>query len=334
MGIWNPLQRFSYFTPFADPLQGRFRFMKKLTTWIGNDRYSPMSLKQWMGITLLVPNEFKEGISNFLMEQGATGIEEFDEDVTRDRLRAYFLEDGREKKVLQAFFRYLKSLKVMHPEMPSIQFDTFFIPDQDWSENWKRFFKPVQVTSRLVVKPPWSKIRLKKNQIPINIRPGMAFGTGTHATTKLCIKALESGLRRKGLSVLDVGTGSGILSIAAAQLGSGEVWGLDIDGAAIENARENVKLNSVSDIVKIRKGRIGDIHKKFDVVVANIDLKNLKRMKWPLLRHLKSQGLLILSGILEREGERLRRSYLETDHFQWARITHEEEWVCITMKKK
>ena len=99
------------------------------------------------------------------------------------------------------------------------------------------------MTSRLVVKPPWSKIRLKKNQIPIDIYPGMAFGTGTHATTKLCMRALERSLRRKGLSVLDVGTGSGILSIAAAQLGAGEVWGLDIDGEAVENARENVERN-------------------------------------------------------------------------------------------
>jgi ribosomal protein L11 methyltransferase len=130
-----------------------------------------------------------------------------------------------------------------------------------------------------------------------------------------------------------VGTGSGILSIAAAQLGAGEVWGLDIDGIAIENARENVKQNSVSDIVKIRKGRIGDILKKFDVVVANIDFKNLKRMRWPLLRHLKSQGFLILSGILEGEIERLRQHYLETGYFQRPRMTHEEEWACLILKK-
>ncbi len=217
--------------------------------------------------------------------------------------------------------------------MSHTQIETTSIPEQDWSENWKRFFKPVQVTSRFVVKPPWSKIRLKKDQIPINIHPGMAFGTGTHATTKLCMKALERGLQRKGLSVLDVGTGSGILSIAAAQLGAGEVWGLDIDGAAVENARENVKRNSVSDIVKIRKGRIGDIQKRFDVMVANIDLKSLKRMRWPLLHHLKSQGFLILSGILEGEGERLRQHYLETGHFQWARVTHEEGWACLILKK-
>ena len=291
-------------------------------------------MKRWLAISLLIPKGLGEAVSNFLIEQGTTGIEEVGEDIRWEKLKAYFPQDGREKRVLRNLHRYLQSLRHIAPEISHTQIETVSIPEQDWSENWKRFFKPVQVTSRLVVKPPWSKIRLKKNQIPINIHPGMAFGTGTHATTKLCIKALERGLRRKGISVLDVGTGSGILSIAAARLKASEVWGLDIDGTATENARENVRLNSVSQIVKIRKGRIGDIHKKFDVVVANIDFKNLKRMRWPLLRHLKSQGLLILSGILEGEGERFRQHYLETGYFQWAKVTHEEEWVCIILKKK
>ncbi len=291
-------------------------------------------MKRWLAISLLIPKGLGEAVSNFLIEQGATGIEEVGEDLRWERLKVYFPQDGKEEEVLCSLHRYLKSLKNIVPEMSYTKIETTSIPEQDWSQNWKRFFKPVQVTSRLVVKPPWSKIRLKKNQIPIEIHPGMAFGTGTHATTRLCMKALEMCLRRKGFSVLDVGTGSGILSIAAARLKASEVWGLDIDGAAIENARENVKRNSASDIVKIRKGRVGDIHKKFDVVVANIDSKNLKRLRWPLIHHLKSKGFLILSGILEEEGERLRQHYLETGHFQWAKMTHEEEWVCLILKKK
>jgi ribosomal protein L11 methyltransferase len=291
-------------------------------------------MKRWLVITLLIPKGFGDAVSNFLIEEGATGVEEVGEDLRWEKLKAYVPQDGREKGVLRNLHRYLKSLQSISPEMSRTQIETTSIPDQDWSENWKSFFKPVQVTSRLVVKPPWSRIRLKKDQIPIDIYPGMAFGTGTHATTKLCMKALERTLQRKGLSVLDVGTGSGILSIAAAQLGAGEVWGLDIDGEAVENARENVKQNNVSDIVKIRKGRIGDIEKRFDVMVANIDFKNLKRMRWPLIHHLESKGLLILSGILEGEGERLRRHYIGTGHFQRGRVTHEEGWACIILKKR
>ncbi len=292
------------------------------------------SMKRWLAITLVIPEGFGEAISNFLIEEGATGVEEVGEDLRWEKLKVYFPQDGKEKRVLHSLRRYLQSLQKIVPEIAQTQIETTSIPEQDWGENWKRFFKPFQVTSRLVVKPPWTKIRLKKNQIPINIHPGMAFGTGTHATTKLCMKALERSLRRKGLSVLDVGTGSGILSIAAAQLGAGEVWGLDIDGAAVENARENVERNSVSDIVKIRKGRTGDIQKRFDVVVANIDLKNLKKMRWSLIHHLKDQGFLILSGILKEEGEKLRQHYFETGHFQWAKVTHEEGWACIILKRK
>jgi len=291
-------------------------------------------MKRWLAITLVIPEGFGEAISNFLIEKGATGVEEVGEDLRWEKLKAYFPQDGEEKRVLHSLRRYLQSLQKIVPEIAQTQIETTSIPEQDWSETWKMFFKPFQVTSRLVVKPPWSKIRLKKNQIPINIHPGMAFGTGTHATTKLCMKALERSLRRKGLSVLDVGTGSGILSIAAAQLGASEVWALDIDGTALENARENVKRNSVSDIVKIRKGRTGDIQKRFDLVVSNIDLKNLRKMRWSLIHHLKDQGFLILSGILEGEGEGLRQHYFETGHFQWAKVTHEEGWACIILKRR
>jgi ribosomal protein L11 methyltransferase len=291
-------------------------------------------MKRWLVIELFIAKEFGEAVSNFLIEQGAKGIEELDGDLKWERLRTYFPQDGKEKRVLHALHRYLKSLKKISPEIPRALIKTASLPEQDWGENWKRFFKPVQVTSRFVVKPPWSKIRLKRGQIPIDITPGMAFGTGTHATTILCIKALEERLQKRGLSVLDVGTGSGILSIIAAKLGTREVWGVDIDGVAVENARENVEKNHVSDIVKIRKGSIGNLQKKFDVVVANIDLKSLRRMRKPLLSHLKNQGFLILSGILEGEKDRLGQHFIETGLLQWEEDSQEGEWVCLTFKKK
>ena len=291
-------------------------------------------MKRWLVIELFIAKGFGEAVSNFLIEQGAKGIEELDGDLKWGRLRTYFPQDGKEKRVLHALHRYLKSLKKISPEIPRAQIKTASLPEQDWGENWKRFFKPVQVTSRFVVKPPWSKIRLKRGQISIDITPGMAFGTGTHATTILCIKALEERLQKRGLSVLDVGTGSGILSIIAAKLGAREVWGVDIDGVAVENARENVEKNHVSDIVKIRKGSIGNLQKKFDVVVANIDLKSLRRVRRPLLSHLKNQGFLILSGILEGEKDRLGQHFIETGLLQWEEDSQEGEWVCLTFKKK
>ena len=291
-------------------------------------------MKRWLVVELHIPRGFGEAISNFLIEQGSTGIEELNGDHEWERLRTYFPQDGKEKRVLHSLRQYLKSLQKISPEISRLEIKTTIIPEQDWDENWKRFFKPVKVTSKFVVKPPWSKIRLKRGQISIDITPGMAFGTGTHATTILCIQALEKQLKKRGLSVLDVGTGSGILSIIAAKLGAKEVWGIDIDGLAVENARENVEKNDVWDIVKIRKGSIGGLHKKFNVIVANIDLKSLRRMRKPLLHHLKVQGFLILSGILESEKDRLLQHFIETGLLQWEKDTQEGEWVCLTLKKK
>jgi ribosomal protein L11 methyltransferase len=291
-------------------------------------------MKRWLVVELHISRGFGETISNFLIEQGSPGIEELNGGQEWERLRTYFPQDGKEKRVLHSLRQYLKSLQKISPEISRVEIKTTVIPEQDWGENWKRFFKPVQVTSKFVVKPPWSKIRLEKGKVSIDITPGMAFGTGTHATTILCIQALEKRLKKRGLSVLDVGTGSGILSIIAAKLGVKEVWGIDIDGVAVENARENVEKNDVSDIVKIRKGSIGDLHKKFNVIVANIDLKSLRRMRRPLLNHLKVQGFLILSGILEGEKDRLLQHFMETGLLQWEKDTQEGEWVCLTLKKK
>lgn len=268
------------------------------------------------------------------MEQGATGIEENEEGQKGERLKAYFLRDGSEGRVLRALRRYVKSLESIQPEISQAKIETVTIPEQDWGENWKRFFRPFRVTSRIVVKPPWSSFRPKKNEMLIVINPGMAFGTGTHATTKLCIRALEKGLKKKGLSVLDVGTGSGILSVLAGRMGAGEVLGVDTDEVAVEAARENVRRNRVSDLVKVRKGSLGNIRRQFDVVVANIDLRSLQKMRGPLLHRLKGKGLLVLSGLLEGEGDRLREHYMETGHLRRAQSAREGEWICLTFEKK
>ncbi len=289
--------------------------------------------KHWFVITLFIPKESEEGISNFLVELGTTGIQEVEESSGWKKLSAYFPEDRKTEKILPPLRRYLKSLRGIYPEIVRVRIETASIPEQDWGQNWKKFFKPVQVTPRFVVRPPWAKVRLRENQTSIVINPGMAFGTGTHATTKLSLRALEESLRKKGLSALDVGTGSGILSIAAAHLGASHVVGLDVDGVAVEIARESVRENGVSGTVRIRKGAIGNVKGRFDVIVANVDSKNLRRLRWPLVHHLKPRGTLILSGILEGEKERLSQLYTKTGQFEKAKVTQEEEWVCLTFKK-
>jgi len=291
-------------------------------------------MKRWLVFSLLIPKTLAEPVSNFLMEQGATGIEEVEEDFNQKRLRVYFLQNGQGKEILRAFHRYLRSLRNIEPEASRISVEISFISEQDWGENWKRFFKPVRIGSRFIVKPPWSRIRLKKGEIAIEINPGMAFGTGTHATTQLCLEALEKRLKKKGLTVLDVGTGSGILSIAAARLGAAEVWGIDLDAVAVEIAKENVIENGISQQVKIRKARIGEIRKRFDLVVSNIDFRGLRRTRRTMLSHLKKHGFLILSGILDKEEERLHQYYVATGELQWVETAQQGEWVCLTFLRK
>lgn len=291
-------------------------------------------MQHWFAISLTVPQTFTEPISNFLLEMGATGIEEVEAKSPQVGLKAYFPNEGKTNKIERSLHRYLMSLRKLHPEFPSIDIQSESILERDWGENWRKFFKPLRVGSRWVIKPPWANVRLTKDDLLIEINPGMAFGTGTHATTQLCLQALEKRLKKRGLSVLDIGTGSGILAIAASRLGAREVLGIDIDQVAVDNAKENVIHNRVSEGVRIKRARIGDIRRKFDLVMANLDSKTLMRMRKALIRHLKEQGILILSGVLKVEEDRLRQHYLQPCLLKWVETTQQREWVCLTFKKK
>lgn len=289
--------------------------------------------KRWLGVSILIPKNYSEALSNFLFEQGATGIEEIEEFSGNLRLRAYFVQDGSEKKLLQAISKYIKSLKYLDKEISNLEMETVSIPEKDWAADWKRFFKPFQVSSKFIIKPPWAKVKVKEGMIPINILPAMAFGTGTHPSTKLCIKALEELEKIDDLSVLDFGTGSGILAIISAKLGANDVLGIDKDEVAIENARINVKENSVLNIVKIKRASIGNIKRTFDIIVANIDLKTLTRSCNSIIKRVKKNGFVILSGILETEMERLKKFYIGKNRFKLIKSLKDGEWACIVMKK-
>jgi ribosomal protein L11 methyltransferase len=287
----------------------------------------------WLTVHLLIPVEWAEGLSSFLMDRRASGIEEIDEGREWKRLRAYFSPGTRKRELLSAIHRYVRSLKRIFPSELNYRIEDRLLPDQDWGENWKRYFKPVQVTPRIVVKPPWRPVRSRKGQRIVEIIPGMAFGTGTHGTTRLCVQALERRLKGRGLSVLDVGTGSGILSIVAAKLGAEKVWAVDPDELSVDIARTNVDLNGVQKRIKIRRGSLRDVPGKFDLVIANIDLRVLRRIRIPLVRHLKTRGFLILSGILEREETGIRDRYSEVKGLQWVGSSRQGEWACLTFQK-
>jgi ribosomal protein L11 methyltransferase len=176
------------------------------------------------------------------------------------------------------------------------------IDEQQWETAWRKHYKTVKVGQRLIIKPAWEDYEGKAAEIVIEIDPGMAFGTGQHATTRLCLVALERFLR-PGATVLDLGTGSGILAMAAAKLGASSVLALDINPATVEVARSNVEANGLAHLVAVEESTLprnqGVGEGSFDLVVANIIADVIEELARPLRRSLKANGVLIAGGIVE-----------------------------------
>ncbi|MBT3311026.1 MAG: 50S ribosomal protein L11 methyltransferase [Desulfobacterales bacterium] len=204
------------------------------------------------------------------------------------------------------------------------------LDEEDWSESWKEYFWPEKISDRIVVRPTWRDYTPEKDEIIIDIDPGMAFGTGTHPTTSLCINTLEKYLKPGG-SVLDVGTGSGILLIAAGKLGASKLCGIDNDEVAAEIAKNNLLLNGfdTSDFEIITGDLIKKIEVKFDIVVANI----LSGVIINLLDNIKSviheNSILIFSGIIEDNKDSVLKKMKETG-LEIVEVISKETWVSIT----
>ncbi len=202
---------------------------------------------------------------------------------------------------------------------------------EDWAEAWKKHFKVQHVTKRVVIKPTWLKYKRKKGEVIVELDPGMSFGTGKHATTRFCLKMLDrvSGKsKRTGMSILDAGCGSGILSIAAARLGFHPVTAFDIDPESVIIAKENLALNKLSPKdVKISEAELAELNPrvKFDVIAANIISGVLIQNREKLSSMLKPDGYLILAGILKTDYRGLRKAFREIG-FQEISSSSENEW--------
>jgi len=171
------------------------------------------------------------------------------------------------------------------------------VKEEDWAHEWKKYFKPMRIGKNFVVKPSWEEFVPQQGQVVIEIDPGMAFGTGTHATTSLCLQAIEEHVKPDQL-VFDIGTGSGILAIAAAKLGA-KVQAGDIDKLAVKIARENVMLNGLEDRVEVRAGNLGEVFTgRADVVVANIIAEVIIELLPQLPSLMKPEGIFLACGLI------------------------------------
>lgn len=227
----------------------------------------------------------------------------------------------------------LSDLAIREPGFGPLELATGTVNDWDWAECWKKYYKPLRIGRNIVIKPSWEHYSPKEGDIVVAIDPGMAFGTGTHESTALCIELLEKYIS-KGCRVIDVGCGSGILSVVAAKLGAGVVEAYDLQAEAVDITRENAKLNGVDRVVKAQRANLLDAAKdRVDIIVSNIVADVIIRMSPRAARHLKPGGIFIASGIIR---DRRREVYTSLEYYGMAVVEElsRNEWIALAAMLK
>lgn len=320
---------------------------------------------RWHEITIHTTEEAIEMTANFMHEAGAGGVsieesgtlakvrdttygELYDQplnDIPEGRavIKGYF-EAGMDPEMLTATLGSAVSSLVdygIDPGDPVVEARE--VDDADWADAWKQYFKPVRITERLTIKPSWEEYTAGPGEIILDLDPGMAFGTGTHATTSLCLKALEKRLM-PGDEVIDVGTGSGILAIAAAKLGASAILALDLDPVAVTVAEENVQHGGLTGQIQVRRSDLLGVLRSDDtgsalnvklpvrLVVANILAEIILLFVPDIYEALTPGGLYITSGIIERKEPEVVAA-LTAAGFTILAIDRDQDWVAITAQK-
>lgn len=255
------------------------------------------------------------------------GFEGFWEDGTA--LRCYMSTERWDGAMLQEVQRVLRLL-LPSSQVPAPTVDVRTVEEENWNERWEATIRPIHVTDRIVIAPTWAKYAPAPHEILILIDPKMSFGTGYHESTRLALLLLQRFIRHRP-SVLDVGTGTGVLAIAAVKLGAREAFALDTDEWAYENAIENVALNGVRDAVHILPGDISAAPAgPFDLIVCNIQRTIIERMLTELRQRLAPRGTLILSGLLQSDRQPLLQS-LRAASLRESEELVENEWVAFAV---
>jgi ribosomal protein L11 methyltransferase len=280
-------------------------------------------------LTFKISEDAKSLVSDFLLGFHSMGVaEDIVEDKGMVEISAYFPAEADLNMVKESFKNYCSFLGEYLPAFSLGDIDEEEIDRSSW-EGWRQFLKTVRVSERVIVRPPWEEYLPHRDEIVIEINPSMAFGTGHHETTRLCIRAMEEMMQNKKVgSVLDVGCGSGILAISAVKLGSDWALGLDDDPIAVKEAKENLERNSVSDRVGLFRGQIENMNGKFDLIVMNISAEAALRYGASIKSRLNSKGILIVSGITNTRSDEVV-STLEGMGFNLDSKMTDGEWVAL-----
>lgn len=311
---------------------------------------------KWTELSVLTTNEAVEAVSNIFHEAGASGVViEDSSEIVKNRenqfgeiyelnpddypaegviVKAYLPASSFLAETIEEIKLAITNLKNFNINIGKNILTTCEVNEEDWATSWKQYYHPVKVSERFTIVPTWEDYEPKNSdEIIIELDPGMAFGTGTHPTTVMCLQALEK-LVKPGDIVIDVGTGSGVLSIGAALLGAGKVIALDLDPIAVKAATENVKLNDVDKIVEVHEGNLLDKveTREADIVVANILAEVIVTFTDDAYAVLKPGGTFITSGIIRAKKEEVK-SALEKSGFAVEEVLMLEDWVSIIAKK-
>lgn len=282
------------------------------------------SSKRWHTIDAIAISNACEAIEYGLMEAGALGTETNEAGSANVIVSGYFNQNPEVDIVRNALLEALRIYNFSPASLIDLKIRE--VPDRDWLSEWKKDWQPVEV-GRFIIAPPWSEVTDAGGRILIRIEPGMAFGTGTHETTRQCLKAIEKHFR--GGSFLDVGTGTGILAIAAAKMFStARVEAVDTDAETVEIARENARLNDVGDQIDFRAGGIDEQALSADLVCANLTAPIIVDLL-PLLLG-ATCGRLVLSGILDSQLELVQSRLLELGATSFE-IDQDGEWIALAV---
>ncbi len=304
----------------------------------------------WQEFRISIHREAQEALSNQLIELGSQGVAISDSlDVLNHKdsfgeilpeveasdmvtVTAYFPDTADLAQITNNLQQAILDFQGLGIETGSVVFHQETLAEEDWAENWKQYFKPARITHDLTIVPSWTDYQPTAGEKIITLDPGMAFGTGTHPTTKMSLFALEQVLRG-GETVLDVGTGSGVLSIASSLLGAKDIYAYDLDDVAVRVAQENIAMNPDMGNIHVAAGDLlRGVDQKADVIVANILADILIHLTEDAFRLLKNEGCLIMSGIISEKWDMVRQSAEAAGFFLETHMIQGEWNACVFRK--
>ncbi|SHP89611.1 Ribosomal protein L11 methyltransferase [Mycobacteroides abscessus subsp. abscessus] len=311
---------------------------------------------KWSELCIHTTNEAIEPISNILHEAGASGVVIEDPlELVKERedqfgeiyqlnpkdypdegvmVKAYLQVTSFLGETVDAIKESINNLSIHNIDIGRNTVTVSEVNEEEWATAWKKYYHPVKISERFTIVPTWEEYTpVSSDELIIELDPGMAFGTGTHPTTVMCIQALERTVR-DGDHVVDVGTGTGVLSIASAMLGASSVLALDLDEVAVKSAKINSKLNKTHEVVTVMQNNLLDgVDQSADVVVANILAEVIVRFTDDVARVVKKDGYFISSGIILQKKDEVRAA-IEGSGFEIIETIQMEDWIAMIAKRQ